>query len=75
MHEEGRLLMSSDVKLTTEFQPLETMSADERVLHDLRKQIKEIEEAKARDVRARQLQEEAESIRRQLRSWGIRPVA
>jgi hypothetical protein len=65
MHEEGELLMDVVVELTQE----------ERVLNALRTQIKEIEEAKARDVRSRQLQEEAESIRRQLRSWGIRPVA
>jgi regulator of protease activity HflC (stomatin/prohibitin superfamily) len=48
---------------------------EERVLNELREQIKEIEDKRAADVRKRQLQEEAESIRRQLRSWGVTPVA
>lgn len=48
---------------------------EEVALEALRKQIKEIEAEKARDHRRRMLQEEAESIRKQLRSWGITPAA
>ena len=44
-------------------------------LDKLRAQKKEIEDAKARDHRKNQLLEEAESIRNQIRSWGIVPVA
>jgi hypothetical protein len=56
--------------------PQAAPSTPEQVaLEALRAQVKAIEDAKAADHRKRQLLEEAEGIRKQLRSYGITPVA
>jgi hypothetical protein len=55
--------------------PAGEVTPEQHVINMLKAQVKEIEDKKAADHRRNQLLEEAEAIRKQLRSYGITPVA
>lgn len=51
------------------------VTPEQEIVIKLREQIKIVEDEKAAAHRKRVLQEEAESLRKQLRSYGLTPVA
>jgi hypothetical protein len=67
--------MSMASPLDNDFVRETVKSQEDIIIATLRAQIKEIEDAKAAEHMKRVKTEEAESLRKQLRSYGVTPAA